>query len=76
VGVKIRYRFEEAPAMLYATEAGAMVRFNAPQRAITPGQAAVFYQGDIVLGGGVIDGDVPAPGERDIAASATTGRRG
>lgn len=55
VKVKIRYKFEEAPAMLHTVPAGAKVRFDKPQRAITPGQAAVFYQGDTVLGGGFID---------------------
>ena len=55
VKVKIRYKFEEAPAVLYPQTAGATVRFEKPQRAITPGQAAVFYLGDTVLGGGFID---------------------
>jgi len=54
-GVKIRYSQKEAPAMLYPREDGLIgVRFEEPQRAVTPGQAAVFYQGDTVLGGGTI----------------------
>lgn len=54
--VKIRYTAREAPAEVTPLENGtrARVRFDAPQRDITPGQAAVFYNGDIVLGGGVI----------------------
>jgi tRNA-specific 2-thiouridylase len=53
--VKIRYRHEPASARIEPTgPAEARVRFEAPQRAITPGQAAVFYRGDEVLGGGWI----------------------
>ncbi len=54
--VKIRYTAREAPAEVTPLENGtkARVRFDAPQRDITPGQAAVFYDGDQVLGGGVI----------------------
>jgi len=53
--VKIRYRHEPAPARIEpAGPAAVRVRFHAPQRAITPGQAAVFYRGDEVLGGGWI----------------------
>jgi tRNA-specific 2-thiouridylase len=53
--VKIRYRHESARARIEPGETGsARLRFEAPQRAITPGQAAVFYQGDMVLGGGWI----------------------
>ena len=59
VTVKIRYKFAEAPAIVTAVDGGALVRFNEPQRAITPGQAAVFYQGDTVLGGGPIAGYEP-----------------
>jgi tRNA-specific 2-thiouridylase len=57
--VKIRYRHPEAAAAIERLEDGRVeVRFDAPQRAITPGQAAVFYDGDVCLGGGVIEGPV------------------
>lgn len=53
--VKIRYRTPAAPAVVRADDDGsARVVFDAPQRAITPGQAAVFYDGDEVIGGGAI----------------------
>jgi tRNA-uridine 2-sulfurtransferase len=54
--VKIRYTAREAAAEVTPLEDGrkARVRFDAPQRDITPGQAAVFYNGDTVTGGGVI----------------------
>jgi len=55
VAVKIRHRHEPAPAMIEsAGEDEILVTFDAPQRAITPGQAAVFYDGDVVVGGGWI----------------------
>jgi tRNA-specific 2-thiouridylase len=60
VSVKIRYKFAEAAATVTAVGDGALVRFDEPQRAITPGQAAVFYRGDAVLGGGPIAGTQPA----------------
>ena len=53
--VKIRYKHAEAEALV-TPEAGDEVRveFTKPQRAITPGQSAVFYDGDVVVGGGII----------------------
>jgi tRNA-specific 2-thiouridylase len=53
--VQIRYHHPGTPATVTPLEGGrARVRLHAPQRAITPGQAAVFYQDDLVLGGGWI----------------------
>ena len=60
VTVKIRYKSEEAAAILHPQSGGALVCFESSQRAVTPGQAAVFYQGDVLLGGGYIEADVPA----------------
>lgn len=54
--VKIRYQATEAPATVRPLGGGrAHVAFRDPQRAVTPGQAAVFYQGDVCLGGGWIE---------------------
>ncbi len=53
--VKIRHRHDPAPATIEPIdENAARIRFDEPQRAITPGQAAVCYSGDVVLGGGWI----------------------
>jgi len=55
VKAKIRYSAKEADATVQPLDDGqAKVVFDSPQRAITPGQSVVFYDGDIVVGGGVI----------------------
>jgi tRNA-specific 2-thiouridylase len=56
VSAQIRYRHAAAPATVRAAgPARAEVAFDTPQIAITPGQAVVFYDGDVVVGGGWID---------------------
>jgi tRNA-specific 2-thiouridylase len=53
--VKIRYTAKEAEASVTPLKNGqAQVQFDAPQRDITAGQAAVFYQDDVMVGGGII----------------------
>jgi tRNA-specific 2-thiouridylase len=55
VAVKIRHRHEPAAALIENSDDNTIVvTFDEPQRAITPGQAAVFYDGDVVVGGGWI----------------------
>src|SRR6266700_852854 len=61
VSAKIRHRHEPAPATIESGVNGeTLATFDQPQRAITPGQAVVFYDGDVVVGGGWI-AEVPNP---------------
>lgn len=55
VKAKLRYRHKEQPAVIYPYKEGIMIEFSEPQRAPSPGQAAVFYYSDVVLGGGIIN---------------------
>ncbi len=53
---KTRYRQPDQPCRVQPLEGGGLeVVFDRPQRAVTPGQSVVFYQGDACLGGGIID---------------------
>lgn len=56
VGAKIRYNFDEKPAKIkpYGKDRVKVI-FNEPQKAVTPGQAVVFYDDDTVIGGGIIE---------------------
>ena len=60
VEAKIRYKASHSAATLLAGDEWAEVRFREPQRAVTPGQAVVFYQGDELVGGGIIELDPPS----------------
>jgi tRNA-uridine 2-sulfurtransferase len=51
---RARYRSQEVPCTLRVDASGVVVEFDQPQRAITPGQALVLYDGEYVLGGGTI----------------------
>jgi tRNA-uridine 2-sulfurtransferase len=55
VMARVRYRSREAAAQVELQGDRARVHFELPQRAIAPGQSVVFYQGDEVIGGGIIE---------------------
>ncbi len=56
--VKVRYASPAAPATIWPIESGRLrIEFNSPQRALSPGQSAVFYRGERVLGGGIIEAE-------------------
>ncbi len=70
VSASVRYRGNELDASVAMTGSDtAIIEFDEPQRAVTPGQAVVFYRGDEVVGGGTIE--APAiPSAREAAAAA------
>lgn len=59
VQAKLRYTTKFADALLTPTADGCELLFDTPQRAVTPGQTAVFYDGDLVVGGGTIEKTLP-----------------
>ena len=62
VTARIRYRAPEVPVRIVTdSEGGALVETARPVRAVTPGQAIVFYRGESVLGGGIIEGSASLP---------------
>ena len=63
VTAKIRYKANEEPATLTPHGDWAELRFHGPQRAVTPGQAVTFYQGEEIIGGGIIELEAPIPAE-------------
>ena len=59
-GAQMRYRHDAAPGIILQVENNRIrFRFDRPQRALTPGQSLVLYDGDLVLGGGIIDKALP-----------------
>ena len=54
LNVKIRYQHKGSMAQVFRTESGFKIKFTDPQRAVTPGQAAVFYRDRELVGGGWI----------------------
>ena len=84
VSAKVRYKSPEAPALLIPDKDsdGFTLQFDDPQRAVTPGQAVVLYNGGRMLGGGVIQRSVAAeevhglPTSRAGGVKSNSGSRG
>ena len=70
VGAKTRYRMPDAACTVVATATGLRATFDAPQWAPTPGQYLVLYDGDVCLGGGVIDATAGPEGMRNAPLQA------
>ena len=72
-GAKTRYRMPDAPCSVSASGDGAAdARFDVPQWAPTPGQYLVFYDGDVCLGGGVIDVPPKKPSDETSERTAAS----
>jgi tRNA-specific 2-thiouridylase len=70
-GVRVRHRAKEAPGTVHPRGDGsARVCFDAPVRAVAPGQSCVFYDGDVVIGGGVLK-KATVDSQRSTVGSAT-----
>jgi tRNA-specific 2-thiouridylase len=69
---KTRYRQADAPCTLAPAQQGFVLRFAEPQWAVTPGQSAVVYAGEVCLGGGVIDSALDAATALDGPARSVT----
>jgi tRNA-specific 2-thiouridylase len=61
LAAKTRYRQSDAPCTLTPTSGGFTLHFDSPQWAVTPGQSAVVYDGEVCLGGGVIAAAIAEP---------------
>ena len=72
VSARIRYNSPEVKAYVTPVDGGSIrVEFAQPQKSVTPGQSAVFYDGDVVLAGAIIDEPIPCAQE-DLAHMTTT----
>ena len=69
VKARIRYKANEEPAVVVIKDGYADITFLEPQRAITPGQPVVFYRGEEMIGGGIIE-DLKVDSSRSKATSA------
>ncbi|MFA5678206.1 MAG: tRNA 2-thiouridine(34) synthase MnmA [Pseudomonas sp.] len=63
---KVRYRQPDQDCVIEPTSDGWLIRFDQPQRAVTPGQSVVLYQGEVCLGGGVIERAIPTSDEAAV----------
>jgi tRNA-specific 2-thiouridylase len=69
--VKTRYRQTDIPCTLTPMSDGNLkVMFDEAQKAVTPGQSAVFYQGDVCLGGAIIDAYIAIDSQASMVANA------